>query len=119
MRPASPTQVKKWLTKKAEKYGYPWPPSKAQRGLLAGKLQQAHKDGVDARRLFTRYVWGWDSLKDERVTAAQVGATLDWLLDDRELNPLAVQELAMIVQEIRQELGQLCIDDLYGKEHDA
>ena len=113
-RPASPETVKRWLLAKAEKYAYGGPPSKAQRGLLAGKLQAAHKDGVQARRLVTHYVWGWDSLKDERVTGAQVSAMLDWLIEDRDpdtgeyiLDPLAVKELAAIVSESRKGTGQI------------
>ena len=109
-RPAPPETVKRWLKAKAEKNPYKGPPSKNQRGLLAGKLQEAHKDGEQARRLVTHYVWGWDSLKDERVTGAQVGAMLDWLLgysEDYVLSPTAVKEIAAIVRESRRETGQI------------
>ena len=107
-RPAPPETVKRWLEAKAELNSYKGPPSKNQRGLLAGKLQEAHKDGEQARRLVTHYVWGWDSLKDERVTGAQVGAMLDWLLSDGYgLDPVAVKELAAIVSESRKGTGQI------------
>ena len=108
----SPEAVKKWLIDKADRNSYRGPPSKNQRGLLAGMLQKAHKDGVAARRLVTHYVWGWDSLKDEEVLASQVGAMLDWLIACSDtgkyvLNPEAVKEIAAIVTEARKETGQM------------
>lgn len=106
-RPAMPTVVKQQLIEQARAYrekGKTGEPSPQARGLMAGKLAEAHPQADQARHLFLEYVFGKPSSKD--LDRAEVGAVLNWLLDGQDpdtndyiLNDHAVQELAAIVRE--------------------
>lgn len=106
-RPAMPTVVKQQLIEQARAYrekGKTGEPSPQARGLMAGKLAEAHPQADQARHLFLEYVFGKTSSKE--LDRAEVGAVLNWLLDGQDpdtndyvLNDNAVQELAMIVRE--------------------
>jgi len=121
--PAQPETVRGWLIAKADKYGGQEPPSPQAAGLMVGKLEEAHKDHEQARKLFTSYVFGKVSSKE--MFGCEVRAVLFWLLTGKDahtgdytLNSTAVQEYAMIVRQARRDSGQseMLTEDLYGKE---
>jgi len=112
--------LRKFLHEKAEKKPKTWqgkPISAGQSGLIKGKLAECfgpgEKDEITKKRHFA-HAWLWDG-KDspDKLTMAEGGATLDWLIDQSkekegtyDLHPSAAREAAAILQRALKDSGQ-------------
>lgn len=113
-RPLAPTDLYDGLRRRAEGDDGK-PATKAQQGLVAGKLEECFapdKDAKGKRLTVLHFLWGIESAKE--LTFKQAKVTLDWLLSgeadsggDHRLHPAAPTEAKQVYHEALKAAGQM------------
>lgn len=112
-RPLTAIQVRDGLRRRIEGDDNS-PATKAQVGLVAGKLEEAFASDKDAKgKRLTVLHWFWNIESAKELTFKQAKVTLDWLLSgqtdgggDHSLHPSAPEEAQRIYHEAMLAAGQ-------------